>query len=104
MLWLCQTELVVQHVFTSTYHNEMTAYVGSTVHDVFIRTPEVSNIVKLQNEHHYPVDACDNRVEAKGGRSIIVLPPDRRLESMMMAVIIWGSKSVIGPGDYYKQP
>ena len=70
-----------------TYDNEVTSHVRRAVQEVLIGTPQVSEVVCLQNQHDDPVDASDHRVQSEPGMHPVVLPPYRVAMVVMLAVL-----------------
>lgn len=70
----------------------MTSDIGSAGDKGLVCTVQISHIVCLQDQHHYPVDADHNRVQAERCSSVIVLAPD----SMIVVVLIVIMRAVEG--------
>ena len=80
------------------YHDEVTPDIRRAGQVVCICTPEVSEVVALQNQSQDPVDTGHNCIESEWSRSVLVLPPDG-MTTVPMAV---GRrlKRVVGTRDY----
>ena len=59
----------------ATYHDEMTSYVGRTMEEALIGAEEITDVIGLQYQQHYPVYTGDHGVQAEWCGHVIVLSP-----------------------------
>ena len=80
----------------------MASHICRAVEIGCVCTPQVPDIVGLQDEDEDPVDACKHRVEREWGRSMTVLTPN----SMTVVVMAISRliERIVGTRDYEEQP
>lgn len=86
-----------------TYEDEVASNIGSTCDECLVCTPQIADIVCLQDQNDHPVDAGYHRVQAEGCPSMAVLAPYCVAE-MFVAAIRRAREGIIGSNDDQQKP
>ena len=82
---------------SKTYENKVTSHICRAVEISCVCTPQVPDIVGLQDKDEDPVDAGNDRVQPEWGGSVTVLSPNS--VAVVMMAISWLIERIVGTGD-----